>query len=60
MLVRIALVAALIVRRSLPAGSGAFTRAQRLKWARDSVSVRPWPTSGMSGSFQAPGREASA
>jgi hypothetical protein len=45
-LVRIDLVAALMVRRSLPAIRGAFSSAQRLKWARDSVSDRPFPTFG--------------
>ena len=51
-LVRMASVAALMLRRSLPAISGAFSIAHRLKWARDSVSDRPLPTSSMSGSFQ--------
>ena len=59
-LVRMDRVAALMVRRSLPASSGALSSAQRLKWARDSVSDRPLPTSSMSGSFQAPGSDAPA
>src|SRR3954451_19819653 len=58
--VRIAFVAELIVRMSLPAISGAFSSAQRLKWACDSVSDSPCPTSSMSGSFHAPGPDADA
>src|SRR4051812_29191748 len=52
-----AVVAALMLRRSLPAISGALRIAHMLKCARDSVSLRR-PTSSMSGSFQAPGLEA--
>ena len=53
--VRIAFVVALIVDRSFPVMSGAAMIAHMLKWARPSVSLRPLPTSSMSGSFQCPG-----
>src|SRR4029078_9773667 len=49
-------VAALMLRRSFPAMSGAAMIAHMLKCARPSVSFRPLlPTSSMSGSFQCPG-----
>ena len=46
---------ALMLRRSFPAMSGAAMIAHMLKCARPSVSVKPLPTSSMSGSFQWPG-----
>ncbi|CAM5281308.1 hypothetical protein SCANM63S_07268 [Streptomyces canarius] len=58
---RIALTSADMVRMSLPAMSGALSSAQRAKWERDSVSVRPGrPTTSMSGSFQCPGPDCAA
>src|SRR5690349_5448153 len=58
LLVRIALVESLMLRRSLPAISGAAAIAHRLKWLWYSTSVTGpaplslLPTSSMSGSFQ--------
>src|SRR4029453_9655672 len=54
--VRMSSVSREMLRRSLPAMSGAARSAQKLKWARDSDALRPpLPTSSMSGSFQWPG-----
>src|SRR5439155_610046 len=51
----------LIERTSLPAMSGADISAHRPMWVRYSVSVMPpFPISSMSGSFDVPGRVASA
>ena len=55
LLVSVAFVAALMLRRSFPAMSGAARIAHMLKWVCPSVSVNPLPTSIMSGSFQCPG-----
>src|SRR5208282_329213 len=54
--VKISLISGVIERTSLPAISGAASKAHKLKCARDSgVVMPPLPTSSMSGSFQCPG-----
>src|ERR1035438_1703862 len=52
---RIDFVSSVMLRRSLPAISGADSMHQRLMWVRySSAVIPPLPTSSISGSFQCP------